>query len=89
MWIGNVYGVTTQNGITAPVIVSADGQLGTLPSSERFKKDIATMDKLLVFWNGARVGIGTDGQYLSQAVNSRMEAIVGLPAPRPCRRSVA
>jgi hypothetical protein len=44
-WIGNVYGVTTQNGTTAPVIVSADGQLGTVVSSERFKKDIATMDK--------------------------------------------
>jgi hypothetical protein len=44
-WISNVYGVTTQNGTTAPVIVSADGQLGTAASSERFKKDIATMEK--------------------------------------------
>ena len=44
-WIGNVYGVTTQNTTTAPVVVSADGQLGTVPSSERFKKDIATMNK--------------------------------------------
>jgi hypothetical protein len=44
-WIGNIYGVTTQNGTTAPVIVSADGQLGTVASSERFKKDIATMEK--------------------------------------------
>ena len=44
-WIGNVYGVTTQNTTTAPVIVSANGQLGTVASSERFKKDIATMDK--------------------------------------------
>jgi hypothetical protein len=44
-WIGNIFGVTTINGNAAPVIVSADGQLGTLPSSERFKKDIATMDK--------------------------------------------
>jgi Chaperone of endosialidase len=44
-WIKNIYGVTTQNGTTAPVIVSADGQLGTVASSERFKKDIATMDK--------------------------------------------
>ena len=42
-WIGNIYGVTTQNATTAPVIVSADGQLGTVVSSERFKKDIATM----------------------------------------------
>jgi Chaperone of endosialidase len=44
-WIGNVFGVTTQSGTTAPVVVSDDGQLGTVVSSERFKKDIATMDK--------------------------------------------
>jgi hypothetical protein len=44
-WIGNVYGVTTQSGTTAPVIVSDTGQLGTTASSERFKKDITTMDK--------------------------------------------
>jgi hypothetical protein len=44
-WIGNVYGVTTQNGTTAPVIVSADGQLGTVASSERSKTGIATMEK--------------------------------------------
>jgi len=44
-WIGNVYGVTTQSGMTAPVVVSDTGQLGTVASSERFKKDIATMDK--------------------------------------------
>jgi hypothetical protein len=44
-WIGNVYGVTTQSGTTAPVIVSVTGQLGTVASSERFKKDIATMEK--------------------------------------------
>jgi uncharacterized coiled-coil protein SlyX len=43
-WIGGVYGVTTQSSTTAPVIVSDDGQLGTVVSSERFKKDIATMD---------------------------------------------
>lgn len=44
-WIGNVYGVTTQSGTTAPVVVSNGGQLGTVASSERFKKDIANMDK--------------------------------------------
>ena len=44
-WIGNVYGVTTQSGTTAPVIVSDTGQLGTAASSERFKKDITAMDK--------------------------------------------
>lgn len=43
-WIGNVYGVSTRSGTTAPVIVSDTGQLGTVVSSERFKKDIATMD---------------------------------------------
>jgi hypothetical protein len=44
-WIGNVFDVTTQSGTTAPVIVSDTGQLGTVVSSERFKKDITTMDK--------------------------------------------
>jgi hypothetical protein len=42
-WIENVYGVATQSGTTAPVVVSDSGQLGTVASSERFKKDIATM----------------------------------------------
>ena len=44
-WIGHVFSVTPQNGTTAPVVVSNAGQLGTVASSERFKKDIATMDK--------------------------------------------
>jgi hypothetical protein len=44
-WIGNIYGVTTQSGTTAQVIVSDTGQLGTVASSERFKKDVATMDR--------------------------------------------
>ena len=44
-WINNVYGVTTNFAMTAPVIVSASGQLGTIASSERFKKDVVTMDK--------------------------------------------
>jgi hypothetical protein len=44
-WIGNVYGITTQSGNTAPVVVSDGGQLGTVASSERFKKDIANMDQ--------------------------------------------
>ena len=44
-WIGNVFGVTTQSGTTAPVIVSNNGQLGTVASSERFKKDIVSMQK--------------------------------------------
>src|SRR5262249_2099276 len=44
-WIGNVFGTTTQSSTTAPVVVANDGQLGTVVSSERFKKDIASMDK--------------------------------------------
>jgi hypothetical protein len=44
-WIANVYGAVTTSGTTVPVIVSDSGQLGTIASSERFKKDIATMDK--------------------------------------------
>jgi len=44
-WIGNIFGVTTQSDTTAPVVVSNTGQLGTLASSERFKKDIAAMEK--------------------------------------------
>jgi hypothetical protein len=45
-WIDNVFGVTTQSGTTAPVVVSNTGQLGTVASSERFKKDIASMEKV-------------------------------------------
>jgi hypothetical protein len=45
IWISNIYGVTTQSGTTALVIVSNTRQLGTVTSSERFKKDIATMEK--------------------------------------------
>jgi hypothetical protein len=44
-WIGNVWGVTPQSGNTAPVVVSDGGQLGVVASSERFKKDIANIDK--------------------------------------------
>jgi len=44
VWIGIIYGITTLSGTTAPVVVSHGGQLGTLASSERFKKDIAAMD---------------------------------------------
>ena len=44
-WISNIFGVTPQSGTTAPVFVSDTGQLGTVASSERFKKDIATMEK--------------------------------------------
>ena len=43
-WIGNVFAVTTQSGTTAPVIVSNDGQLGTVVYYDRVKKDIAPMN---------------------------------------------
>jgi hypothetical protein len=44
-WINNVYGVTTVSGTTLPVLVSGGGQLGTAPSSRRFKKEIKPMEK--------------------------------------------
>jgi hypothetical protein len=43
-WIANVYGVMPA-GMTMPVVVAPNGQLGTMASSARFKKDIASMDK--------------------------------------------
>ena len=45
-WISNIYAINTISGSTLPVIVSDAGQLGTFSSSERFKKDIATMEKI-------------------------------------------
>jgi Chaperone of endosialidase len=44
-WIGNVFGTMTLSGTTAPVIVSNTGQLGTMSSSRRFKKEIKPMNK--------------------------------------------
>ena len=44
-WIGGVYGVTTQSGVTLPVVVSNNQQLGTISSSRRFKNEIQPMDK--------------------------------------------
>ena len=44
-WIGNVFGTTTVSGTTQPVIVSETGQLGTISSSRRFKKQIEPMDQ--------------------------------------------
>jgi hypothetical protein len=42
--IGNIYGVTTFLANAIPVVIDSDGQLGTAPSSRRFKKDIKPMD---------------------------------------------
>jgi Chaperone of endosialidase len=43
-FVGNIYGVTTISGTTQPVVVSDSGQLGTISSSRRFKKDIKPLD---------------------------------------------
>jgi hypothetical protein len=44
-WIANVFGTATVSGTTRPVIVSNTGQLGTVSSSRRFKKQIRPMDQ--------------------------------------------
>jgi uncharacterized coiled-coil protein SlyX len=44
-FIGNIRGVTTANGDAIPVLIDSAGQLGTLSSSRRFKKEIKPMDK--------------------------------------------
>ena len=43
--IAHIRDVTTQNNNAIPVVVDSDGQLGTLSSSARFKKDVKPMDK--------------------------------------------
>jgi hypothetical protein len=44
-FIGNIHGVTTAINDAIPVLIDSAGQLGTMSSSYRFKKDIATMEK--------------------------------------------
>jgi hypothetical protein len=44
-FIGRIRGVQTQNANAIPVLIDSDGQLGTLSSSRRFKKEIKAMDK--------------------------------------------
>ena len=44
-FIGNIRGVTTTNGDAIPVLIDSAGQLGTVSSSRRFKKEIKPMDK--------------------------------------------
>jgi trimeric autotransporter adhesin len=44
-WISGIWNVNPQSGNTANVVVSDQGQLGVLPSSKRFKKDIQPMNK--------------------------------------------
>ena len=43
--IAHIRDVTTQNNNAIPVVVDSAGQLGTLSSSGRFKKDVKPMDK--------------------------------------------
>jgi len=43
-FIAGIRGVTTGNADTLPVLIDVNGQLGTAPSSRRFKKEIKPMD---------------------------------------------
>ncbi|HEV8618871.1 MAG TPA: tail fiber domain-containing protein [Candidatus Udaeobacter sp.] len=43
-YIGGIFGTTTFNP-AIPVLIAENGQLGTVSSSRRFKKDIKSMDK--------------------------------------------
>src|SRR5437899_1322417 len=44
-FIGNIRGVTTENGDAIPVLIDSAGQLGTASSSRRFKREIKPMDQ--------------------------------------------
>ena len=44
-FIGNIRGVATHNAEAIPVLIDSAGQLGTMSSSKRFKKEIKAMDK--------------------------------------------
>ena len=44
-FIGNVRDATTQNANALPVVIDGAAQLGTTPSSQRFKHDIKPMNK--------------------------------------------
>jgi Chaperone of endosialidase len=44
-FIGGIRGVATGNADAIAVLIDSDGQLGTLSSSRRFKKEIKPMDK--------------------------------------------
>jgi len=43
-FIGNIRVVTTQNANALPVVIDGAGQLGTMSSSKRFKKEIKPME---------------------------------------------
>src|SRR5205814_1009411 len=44
-FIAGIRGVTTANANAVPVVIDSAGQLGTVSSSERFKKEIKPMDQ--------------------------------------------
>jgi hypothetical protein len=44
-FIGHIRGVTTVNNDAVPVVIDSAGQLGTMSSSARFKKEIKPMDQ--------------------------------------------
>src|SRR5205814_7745339 len=44
-FIAGIRGVTTSNANAVPVVIDSAGQLGTVSSSERFKKEIKPMDQ--------------------------------------------
>jgi uncharacterized coiled-coil protein SlyX len=44
-FIGHIRGVTTANNNAIPVLIDSAGQLGTISSSRRYKKEIKPMDK--------------------------------------------
>src|SRR5438093_2182108 len=44
-FIGNIRGIATANADAIPVLIDSAGQLGTLSSSRRFKKEIKTTDR--------------------------------------------
>jgi Chaperone of endosialidase len=44
-FIGHIRGIATANADAIPVLIDSAGQLGTLSSSRRFKKEIKPMDK--------------------------------------------
>jgi hypothetical protein len=44
-FIAGIRGVTTQNANAVPVLIDSAGQLGTMSSSRRFKKEIKPMDQ--------------------------------------------
>ena len=45
-FISSIRGVQTQNANAIAVLIDSDGQLGTISSSRRFKKEIKPMDKV-------------------------------------------